>query len=81
MNTPTSPINDGGPAFPMPDTYHANGQVEYGTTGMYLRDWFAGQALIMLPHHGCAADLDTAHTALAAYQIADAMLKAREVRP
>jgi hypothetical protein len=37
-------INDGGPAFSVPDTYHPNGQVQYGTTGMSLRDWFAGQA-------------------------------------
>lgn len=45
--------------------------------GMSLRDWFAGQALIMLPNHGCGADLDTYDTAVAAYQIADAMLKVR----
>ena len=39
-----SQINDGGPAFPVPDTYHPNGQVQYGATGMSLRDWFAGNA-------------------------------------
>jgi hypothetical protein len=38
------PINDGGPAFPVPDTYYPNGQVQYGPTGMSLRDWFAGHA-------------------------------------
>ena len=38
--------NDGGPAFPSPDTVHPNGQVQYGTFGMTLRDWFAGQALV-----------------------------------
>lgn len=36
-------MKDGGPAFPVPDTYHPNGQVEYGATGMSLRDWFAGR--------------------------------------
>jgi hypothetical protein len=40
MSTP----NDGGPAFPCPDTYHPSGQIQYGPTGMSLRDWFAGQA-------------------------------------
>lgn len=35
-------INDGGPAFPVPDSHHANGQVHYGSNGMSLRDWFAG---------------------------------------
>lgn len=56
------------PAFPTP----AN-----TTEGMSLRDWFAGQALIALPHIGCGADLDSHDTATAAYQIADAMLAAR----
>lgn len=46
--------------------------------GMTLRDYFAGQALVMLPHHGCGMDLDVHDTATAAYQIADAMLKARQ---
>ena len=46
--------NDGGPAFPLPG--------EYVTTGMSLRDWFAGQALagivntyiggLVYPEHG-----------------------------
>ena len=62
-NKPENP-----PAFP----------VEEYSNGMTLRDYMAGQALVMLPHHGCGADLDTEDTALAAYQIADAMLKARE---
>ena len=30
--------------------------------GGTLRDWFAGNALIMLPHMGCGADLDTYDT-------------------
>jgi hypothetical protein len=44
MNRPTT-INDGGPAFPVPDVYHPNGQIEYGSPGMSLRAYFAGQAL------------------------------------
>jgi hypothetical protein len=38
--------NDGGPAFPMPHVCNVNnGTMEWGETGMSLRDWFAGQAL------------------------------------
>ncbi len=44
MNRSTT-INDGGPAFPVPDVYHPNGQIEYGSPGMSLRAYFAGQAL------------------------------------
>ena len=46
-----------------------------------LRDTFATAALVMLPHHGCGADLDIRETAEAAYQIADAMMAARGNRP
>lgn len=62
-------INDGGPAFPAP--YNNDG------VGMSLRDWFAGQALVALPHTGCGGDLHIEDAAKAAYQMADAMLKAR----
>jgi hypothetical protein len=64
-------VNDGGRAFPLSN--------EHGEQyGMSLRDYFAGQALVMLPHHGCGADLSTEETAQAAYQIADAMLAERD---
>lgn len=46
--------------------------------GMSLRDYFAAAALQALPHMGCGADLNAEDTALAAYQIADNMLRARE---
>ena len=76
MNTP---LNDGGTAFPVAPTMNPDGSVWYhGKDGMTLRDWFAGQALIMLPHHGWGADLDSNDTAMAAYQVADAMLAARK---
>lgn len=56
--------DDGGPAFPVPDT----------SGGMSLRDWFAGQAMARIVHgrgmfHAVAKE---------SYQMADAMLKARE---
>lgn len=63
------------PAFPCEND--SNKEYEWLYKGMTLRDYFAGQALIMLPHHGCGMDLDNKDTAIAAYQIADAMLKAR----
>ena len=68
--------NDGGSAFPamLPGG-------NYCTPGMTLRDWFAGQALLMIPHHGCGADLDVEDVAHAAYQFSDAMLAAREPKP
>jgi hypothetical protein len=72
-------INDGGPAFPVPDSHHANGQVQYGANGMPLRDYFAGQALagLMLGvRRGGAMML-----ARECYEMADAMLRAREVKP
>jgi len=37
----STPINDGGPAFPVADSHHANGQVQYGTNGMSLRAYIA----------------------------------------
>jgi hypothetical protein len=77
-------INDGGPAFPCEEQIRCNGEVidTRKFTGMTLRDWFAGQALAGLcastdhesaPSKGILADW--------AYQQADAMLAAREVKP
>jgi hypothetical protein len=81
-----SNINDGGYVHPTPMVVTPTGELMpitcYGDFGgMTLRDWFAGQALIALPHRGCGADLDYYDTAQAAYQIADAMIAAREVKP
>lgn len=36
-----SKINDGGPAFPVNDTYHGVGNIERGSEGMTLRDAIA----------------------------------------
>ena len=71
-----STTKDGGPAFPVPDTYHPNGQIEYGATGMSLRDWFAGQALAALLSE--SGRYDSTGAALDAYCFADAMISARE---
>ncbi len=77
----------GGPAFPgyFPAS---DDQEEYCFTGMTLRDWFAGQALAG-PLAASVAKYDAqefaqlgGHTWMAAvaFNIADAMLKAREAR-
>jgi len=63
----TTPINDGGPAFPVP--------YEFMGTGMSLRDYFAAKAM-----QGMLADPDVTpnmRTAQTAYEMADAMLRAR----
>jgi hypothetical protein len=73
-----STINDGGPAFPrhaleikLPD-----GSVVPKDPGMTLRDWFASQAMREVGWHS-----DKDKSARLAYEIADAMLRAREVKP
>lgn len=66
---------DGGPAFP-----RDNGKIG-GTEGMSLRDWFAGQALAGLmadPGLRPTSLNEVQHMAKRLYQMADAMLAARE---
>jgi hypothetical protein len=68
-----SKYEDGGPAFP------SSYATPYGSTpyddnhGMSLRDWFAGQAIAS----GNIKLGASSEAAFDAYQIADAMLKAR----
>jgi hypothetical protein len=75
MKTPQ--INDGGPAFP-----NIGYTIDKNYNGMTLRDWFAGQALAGL----LTQSVDAAEPefplifASAAYEVADAMIKAREVK-
>lgn len=86
-----SVITDGGPAFPLPVAEiqgHAthSGDFGEGMTGMSLRDYFAAHALPAVIAFEDRA-LDT-HDALPmdamarqAYELADAMLRARTGRP
>jgi hypothetical protein len=70
----------GGPAFPVPDSHDANGQVQYGANGMTLRDWFAGQALAGLLGNSYISERygqPAAERAIDAYIFADAMLAER----
>lgn len=77
-------INDGGPAFPVVETAYSGrwdgDSGGYANTcsvgGMSLRDWFAGQALAGA-FRGDSAIHD-AYTCMRCYELADAMLKARE---
>ena len=67
---PTKMINDGGPAFP-DDRWQA---------GMTLRDYFAAAALQGLMAQYDPEDELEHHIAKWSYSIADAVLKAREVK-
>ena len=65
-------INDGGPAFAYGN--HEQG----GYSGMSLRDWFAGQALVgIVANPGNNDGQGGAAFAGAAYMMADAMIEAR----
>ena len=69
----SAPINDGGPAFPRTG-WDGHTQPQ---SGMTLRDYFAATALpqVDLRSHGTPDDVATE-----CYQLADAMLKAREAK-
>ena len=83
----TKMINDGGPAFALGPTAstmkpHAEGGghmivTHYGMErGISIRDYFAAAAINEVGWHN-----DINKSAAMAYEIADAMLKAREVKP
>ena len=70
-------INDGGPAFPRPAGHSGTpGRQNNEQDGMTLRDWFAGMVLQGLCAH---QTFPLAEVSTDAYEIADAMLVAREV--
>lgn len=68
---------DGGPAFPADELNQQTGSVHTQHFGMSLRDYFAAKAL-----QGLLADSNVSAErnkfAESAYELADAMLKARE---
>lgn len=79
---------DGGPAFPRSrETWPDPGNPALSDTseaqeGMSLRDWFAGQAM-MVSMEQCRRDgiiENASNVAMGAYAIADAMLEERERR-
>lgn len=84
----STPINDGGPAFPVPvveyqgSHYPMSGDPSYlkHGGGMTLRDWFAGQALsgILMNYTTEKFGVSELDVGFCAYKYADAMLAARE---
>ena len=68
-----SEIKDGGPAFPI--THAGN---TYATTGMTLRDYFAAKAMAGALAESPSIPSET--LAKHCYELADHMLKAREVK-
>jgi hypothetical protein len=71
------PINDGGPAYPM--GYHPEGN-SADHSGMTLRDYFAAAALKGQAHRFAHPHEHRELLAQDCYDIADAMLKAREAK-
>jgi hypothetical protein len=74
-------INDGGQAFPSTTLFD---QAIVDTKGMTLRDWFAGQIILGVfadPWVRGVTEEQASHLAQKAFMVADAMLKAREVKP
>lgn len=70
--------DEGGPAFPVADTYHPNGQVQYGSAGMTLRDYFAAKALQALVHATqTMTNVTPMMVADEAYVYADALMEVR----
>ena len=71
------PINDGGPAYPM--GYHPEGN-NADHFGMTIRDYFAAAALKGQAHRFAHPHEYRELLAQDCYDIADAMLKAREAK-
>ena len=80
--------NDGGPAFPAPNFAVPRDMADEMVVklrdmqGMTLRDYFAAKAMQGMAgsHRYCEHGWDQADLAAQAYEIADAMLKARDVK-
>jgi hypothetical protein len=76
---------DNPPAFPVPAVAQSQYATMPGRPGMTLRDWYAGRALgAYLSAPGSAGDQARDNYNLAAiwsYEMADAMLRAREGKP
>lgn len=74
--------SSGGPAFPVPESsrQQGNGEILHDCEkGMSLRDYFAAKAMqAMIAHRYKVFDFTEEGAADEAYEVADAMLKARE---
>lgn len=78
--------DNGGPAFPSSNNVRVGEYASNGHAGMTLRDYFAAKAMqaVAIPSIYRLVTNDTAEgdalVAKRAYEIADAMLKAREAK-
>ena len=68
-------LTDGGPAYPSTLTHKGTAEC----VGMTLRDWFAGQALVMLANYRSGKPPPEG-LAARCYELADAMLAERDER-
>ena len=78
--TPTT-RDDGGQAYPTPHYSTPNGDIACGSSGLSLRDYFAGQVLIGRMSGGMWEEVPTSKEQEwidSCYKIADLMLKARQ---
>lgn len=66
------------PALPQPDTYHTNGQVQYGAPGMTLRDYFAAKIMAASVSRYEYDSRQAFDAAKESYFLADAMMEARK---
>ena len=73
-----SDTNTGGPAFPVKQ-YNRNIMAFEEVCGMTLRDYFAAKAMQGICASGPTNEWSNSRLAAEAYDLADAMLKAREV--
>lgn len=81
-------INDGGPAFPIPlevvnrsELYGGYIEQVESHGGMSLRDYFAARAMAAIYQRATGECLSLELLSSSAYEIADAMLIAREEQP
>ena len=81
MSTNPIEIDNGGPAFPVADTIYPNGQIQYGSNGMQLRDYFAGEASKMFLTQSDRKQYKYKEMAQFSFLFADAMIKARNLSP
>jgi hypothetical protein len=70
--------NDGGPAFPMMAHDSSIGEQSRPIYGMTLCDYFAGKAMEGIIKSAMAFNAPKSSIAIDAYEIADAMIAARE---
>jgi hypothetical protein len=75
-------IKEGGPAFPALARYGRSAQLESALQqdGMTLRDYFAAKAITGICNDGLPDSSFCKYAAERAYEMADAMIKAREAK-